>query len=59
MRDDISKLEAEIALHLRTLSSGASQADYDHARQRIAEVRRQIEHHERNVVFVRDTFVDD
>jgi hypothetical protein len=56
MHDD---LEKELADLIEQLKPGGSQAAFEALRNRIAEVRRAIEHRESNIVFVRDDFIDD
>jgi ribosome-interacting GTPase 1 len=61
MHDDdrIEQLEAELAALVEELRPGGTQAHCEALRAKIAEVRRQIEHRERNTAFVRDTYMDD
>jgi hypothetical protein len=52
-------LESELADLIEQLRPGGTQAVCEALRKRITELRREIEHREWNIAFVRDEFVDD
>jgi hypothetical protein len=52
-------LEAELTALVERLKFGGTQAECTALRERIEAVRQEIKHRERNIAFVRDSFVDD
>jgi hypothetical protein len=59
MASDTAALETELAALVEQLRPGGTQAICEALRQRIAAVRREIEHRERNVAFVHDPVTDE